>query len=292
MLLGAATPVLPVFHLENTAAADVGASIDGQSVLTGGDPLAPMTWFTRMSRVRGPVQALWRVLTAAEAVTGGVAPDQVVVVQRPHVDGAAWLALPAPVGGAAAEVALVVIAPQGPAALAAALAPAGAGAAALVVDSWSEFVPAGEQAAGLAFQYDAPGARAPQAVILAVPPDLASVTWNVEQLLATVVEAADLTAVRAVTLADVPAAGPVLPAIYLPFSPGQEVASVDLTHGSPPSRPCSGGTDATPTPAGHRPVRRLLEPARAAPSDDDGDHRAGGRTCRPVVAARPPVAVR
>jgi hypothetical protein len=42
-----------------------------------------------------------------------------------------------------------------------------------------------------------------------------------------VVEAADLTAVRAVTLADVPAAGPVLPAIYLPFLPGQEVAGVD-----------------------------------------------------------------
>ena len=94
-------------------------------------------------------------------------------------------------------------------------------------------MPAGEQAAGLAFQYDAPGARAPQAMILAVPPDLATATWNVEQLLATVVEAADLTAVRAVTLADVPAAGPVLPAIYLPFSPGQEVASVDLTRWVP-----------------------------------------------------------
>jgi hypothetical protein len=230
VILGAATPVLPTFRLDDIGTADVRAALEAQPALTGGDSLAPMTWFTRISRVREAVQPLWRVLTGAEAVTGGFTPDHVVVVQRPHVADASWLGLPTGDGIAdGAEVALVVVAPEGPAALAAGLSPGGVGIGALVVDSWSEFVPAAQQAAGLAFQHDAPGSRAPQAVLLAVPPDLASNTWNVEQLLATVVEAADLTAIRAVTLADVPAAGPVLPAIYLPFSPGPEVISVDLT---------------------------------------------------------------
>jgi hypothetical protein len=178
--------VLPIFHLENTAAAEVGASIDGQSVLTGGDPLAPMTLVhAHVARART------RPSTVACADRGPRRSPEVSRRTRSSSCNARTstvrhgLALPAPVGGAAAEVALVVIRAAGTGRSGRRTRAGGCRRAALVVDSWSEFVPAGEQAAGLAFQYDAPGARAPQAVILAVPPDLATATWNVEQLLAT-----------------------------------------------------------------------------------------------------------
>ena len=39
----------------------------------------------------------------------------------------------------------------------------------LAVDEWVEAVPSPEQATGVAFHYDAPGACAPQAILLAVP---------------------------------------------------------------------------------------------------------------------------
>jgi len=58
-------------------------------------------------------------------------------------------------------------------------------------------------------------------------PDYAA-TWTAEQLLDTVLEAANLVGMRAVTLADIPTASPVLPAIYLPATLGPEVAGIDL----------------------------------------------------------------
>ncbi|MER5423919.1 hypothetical protein [Streptosporangium roseum] len=49
---------------------------------------------------------------------------------------------------------------------------AGGSAAVAVLDSFSEVVPASEQTTGAAFGFNAPAARAPQAILLAVPPDL------------------------------------------------------------------------------------------------------------------------
>src|SRR5207253_1267246 len=43
--------------------------------------------------------------------------------------------------------------------------------AGLVVDEWPELVPAAELATGIAFHADAPGARPPQTILLAVHPD-------------------------------------------------------------------------------------------------------------------------
>jgi hypothetical protein len=226
LLLGAGAVVLPACRLDDGAAAGLRAAIGGQAVVTAGDPLAAATWLTRTSRVRPAVGALWRGLCGSEATTGGFAPEDVVVAQRPHHDGERWAALPHGAHGPPdVSLAMVVVAPGGPDALAGAL---GSGVGVLAVDSWSELVPATEQSCGLAFQYDAPGARAPQAWLLAVPPDLSATTWTPEQLLDTVVEAADLARIRAVTLADLPAAGPVLPAIYLPTTLGPEVAGIDL----------------------------------------------------------------
>jgi hypothetical protein len=94
-----------------------------------------------------------------------------------------------------------------------ALPNAGEPVAILVVDEWNEVVPAADASAGLAFSYDAPGARPPQAILLAVHP-APGAAWDVGTLTALVDETADLAQVRMVDLEAVSLLGAVLPALY------------------------------------------------------------------------------
>ena len=99
----------------------------------------------------------------------------------------------------------------------------------LVVDSWTEQIPVAVETAGIALQYDAPSNRAPQVALLAVPPDVAADRpWSVDALLSVVEQSLDMAHARGVTLEELPAAGSVLPALYVPFDLGDDVPSVDL----------------------------------------------------------------
>ncbi|MFE6288031.1 hypothetical protein [Streptomyces sp. NPDC057877] len=88
-------------------------------------------------------------------------------------------------------------------------------AAVCVVDEWSELIPAQRHTAGATFHYDAPGARAPQAVLLAVPPVMRE-PWTPDVLADTVGEALDLARLRLVDLDALGWLGRYLPAVYLP----------------------------------------------------------------------------
>jgi len=101
--------------------------------------------------------------------------------------------------------------------------------AGLVVDAWDEIIPGPVETTGLAFHYDAPGARAPQAVLLAVPPDRTERTWSFEALVETVLEAAGLFRLRAVGLKQMRIlTGGMLPAVYLPQNFTKDEPSVNL----------------------------------------------------------------
>jgi hypothetical protein len=69
--------------------------------------------------------------------------------------------------------------------------------AGLMIDQWSETVPLDEVTTGIALQYDAPGAQAPQAVLLAVPAHVGS-GWTAAQLRDIVRDTADLMRMRLV----------------------------------------------------------------------------------------------
>jgi hypothetical protein len=84
----------------------------------------------------------------------------------------------------------------------------------LLLDKWTEFIPETEEQTGVAFHYDDPGAEAPQAILLAVPPEPAK-RWQLEWLVATLNETLDLAKVRAVDSELLGELGQVLPAIYL-----------------------------------------------------------------------------
>jgi hypothetical protein len=107
--------------------------------------------------------------------------------------------------------------------------PMSGAATGLLVDGWIEVTPGLEATTGIAMHYDAPRARAPQAILLMVPPDPVA-GWNASAVEASVLETADLARIRMVRPADVH--GSFLPALYFADNLAADTVSTDfLVHG-------------------------------------------------------------
>ena len=219
-VFGPAFPVVPRIQVPTPAAAACSASLADATALTAGDALAPRAWVDRMSLVRPGTDRLARVLTAAETLDApGGAPGDVAVLQLPHTPAQRWLALPfAASGPAEATVALAL---HGTVDLAGPLA-------GVVCDEWVETIPGAVETTGVTFHYDAPGARAQQCVLLVVPPSATMPTWDLDTLLDTVGEAAELTRLRGVTTKQMTMMGTQLPTVYLPDNFTRDRPSVDF----------------------------------------------------------------
>jgi hypothetical protein len=218
LLFGDGFPVLPT--LEAPRSDELAASLAARATLTRDDDLAPRAWLGRMALVRPETDALVRLLGAAE-LTGGTEAGDVALMQVPHAPGEPWVALPFGETPPRAHCAIVAHW-SGTADPARTLA-------GLFVDAWPETVPSATEVTGISFHYDAPGARAPQAVLLAVSPAAAEAAWTFDALLETVREAYRLGRIRAVGPRELELLGPVLPATYLPESYSKDVPSVHLT---------------------------------------------------------------
>lgn len=210
-------------------ATHISDSLTQAESLTRGDAFAVPGWLTQMACVREGVAHLASATAAHEALLDTSLHTEWALWQCPQRPGQAWAALPAAWAGGDPRAA----APQ--------LAVAALGATALdglhadtplaawVVDAWQENVPDRIQTTGLSFHYDAPAARPPQAVLLAVPPSLKMTHWTLEGLLASVHEAIDLAALRSVRPQDLEAGlGAILPANYLPQQFGETAPGVQL----------------------------------------------------------------
>jgi hypothetical protein len=222
-ILGKAFPVLPRFTL-GAYAADAAASLGDRATLLGGDDLAITGWLPKLGCVREATGLLADVLSAAEALGQVGAPQDCKVLQFPRDATAHWGALPpAPQQDLRGAVAVVAHAPSALAALAPADTLAG-----LFVDEWSETIPAAQETTGLGFHFDAPGARPPQTMLLAVPADPSADSWTLQALIDTVNEAMALARLRAVRPQDLSGLGLVLPGIFLSNNFKRDVPSVDF----------------------------------------------------------------
>jgi hypothetical protein len=90
----------------------------------------------------------------------------------------------------------------------------GAQVAVGMTDSWSETVPETRHTTQAAFRFNAPGARAPQAVLLAVPPVLDQL-FDTPTLLDVVRETRELAHARMAAMEDLGEYSAVLPAMML-----------------------------------------------------------------------------
>jgi hypothetical protein len=151
------------------------------------DALAIEEWLQSLARVRPNLSDLiWAMATTRWA--GRAIPDP-NIVQLPHRAGADFVggafAQPLPPGEIMALVALnaeVLGAPL---------------QTGLLIDEWTETVPADRETTGISFNINRPNATAPQAVLVAVPATLSG-HWTFSDLVGAVHEALDLAKLRAV----------------------------------------------------------------------------------------------
>lgn len=202
--------ILPPFKVPNPE--KFSNNLQSSEKLLGSDPLQAITWFQRVARVREGAARLDLSLLYAEALGGpGL---ELKVTQLPFEDDARWAAMTAPDRD---RLSLVVVPPFE--------IDATQPVSGLLVDEWVEVVPSKDETTGVAFNYDAPGSRPPQAVLLAVAPDDRP-QWDLECLAATVLETLELAKLRAVDLTALVDIGQFLPALYFP----EEIAGAAETN--------------------------------------------------------------
>jgi hypothetical protein len=254
-LLGKDFPVVPRCSL-GPYASEFDASLADQAALTKSDPWRVNGWLTQIARVREGANRFISGLSAHEALVAVGSVDDFKLVQFPHRPGQIWAALPEawvePEGtpfdpaqvpeelhdylsqrpGAvykdihrvAPDLTIAFHAPGGLDALA-----ADQTIAALVCDEWPEFVPDPYQTAAIGFHYDAPGARPPQSVLLALPPHLDQDAWTFDDLIDVIHEAFDLAKLRSVRPRDLAGGlGALLPGNYLPHAYTDDLPSVQV----------------------------------------------------------------
>jgi hypothetical protein len=253
-LFGKSFPVLPRFAL-GPYTDEFNASLADQALLASGDPWRINGWLTQVARVRAGADAFAAALAAHEALCAPLELGDLKVVQFPHRAGREWAALPeawrnpegtlfdpkqvpeelhdylaarpgAPyrdINAAAPSIAIALHAPGVDA------IGADATIAAFVCDDWPELIPDPFQTAAIGFHYDAPGARPPQTILLALPPRLGQPAWRFDDALDVIHEAFDLAKLRAVRPRDLAGGlGAVLPGNFLPHGITDDLPSVKL----------------------------------------------------------------
>ncbi|MEH0845738.1 hypothetical protein V6U81_25465 [Micromonospora sp. CPCC 205711] len=189
--------------------------------LLAGDPFGVTRWFQQLARVRDGAQRLNDLMLYAD-VLGGVDPLAFKVAQLPATPGDRWVGLPFGTTPPAGRVSLVALLPAGQ------LRAAGT-MTGLMIEQYSEVLPARAKTTGLALHYDQPNAAPPQAILLAVPPRPGE-EWTLQTLRATVDDTLDLAKLRMVDLDSLQESGQFLPATYLAYNGrGVTVATDFLT---------------------------------------------------------------
>ncbi|MBZ5534020.1 MAG: hypothetical protein LAO20_21530 [Acidobacteriia bacterium] len=178
------------------------------SALVASDPQAPSRWLLQLAHVRPGISRLDAALSLAQLLGAqAVSPSALLLGQLPTVAGDKWLGLgidPAnpPAKGRVAFACLTQGDPVNQNSY-----------AGLLIDEWPERIPSTQENAAVAFHYEEPKARAPQALLLAVCPDDRN-TWDDDLVTGILQEALELTKIRTVDLDSVQEVGQILPALY------------------------------------------------------------------------------
>jgi len=203
-LLGKSLPLLPVFVTGEDAPEVFSHS---EELLPSGSADA-MLWLDNLAHVRANVQSLVQVNRLGELLhdTSGVAP---VVGQLPHVANETWVANNSPSRTGESRLALLAFDYGGLDELKAARPAAG-----LMVDAWSEQIPARDAVTGVAVHHDAPTSQPPQSMLLAMPP--AGRQWNFDHVIDNLLDTFEAAKLRSVDTDILLAYGHQLPAIFAP----------------------------------------------------------------------------
>jgi hypothetical protein len=191
--------------------ADIRASIGDQASLLGPREGALARWLQDSARVRSEVASLNEALLRDDlAGSGSVHSWAAQSPVAPFVDTVAaasvhaWVGLPFPAALGPAPITSVVVVGDD----------ATGAVTGIELDAWTEIVPNPTGTAAVTVNLSAPDARAPNLILLAVPPDI-SKPWTQESLLSVVDEALELADCRMVDLDAVRRVPALLPAVYV-----------------------------------------------------------------------------
>lgn len=204
-IFGKGFVVLPQFTPPD--ATDLNNAFSQSSTLVASDPAAPSRWLTQLTHVRPAISRLDAAMTLAQALGGAALPPAAPVLgQLPYTASDRWLGLPIDPANPPAKgrVALACFTQGNLAQMP---------YAGLLVDEWLERIPSTTETASVAFHYEEPKARAPQACLLAVCPD-ARPTWDDALITGILEETLELAKIRTVDLSSLQGMGQILPALY------------------------------------------------------------------------------
>jgi hypothetical protein len=224
LVFGQDFPILPRFSPANPG--ELAQAFAASQEVQGGDPQQAVHWLRRMTRVRPGAATLGDAFLYADALNGTDLLD-LRVGQLPFQAGDRWIALPTDESHPpeANRLSLVAQLPE----VFDALGPL----AGLMVDEWVETLPSSTETTGVTFHFDQPDARAPNAILLVVPPDL-SRPWDLETLEKILVETLELAKVRAVDTEALAQLGQFLPALFFASNVRGETVTTDFARNRAP----------------------------------------------------------
>ncbi|MGV9267630.1 hypothetical protein ACWDRR_23565 [Kitasatospora sp. NPDC003701] len=158
-------------------------------------------WAHGIARVREKPRLWEKAVLLSDALrgTGGLLGDllqsgepQLVPVQLPYRPNDHWLGMEFSPGTVVTEDKVLFTACYAPDPLLGSATQVG-----LLLDEWTEVIPAERETTGLAVHFDGPDSEPPQAMLLVVPP-VRTGAWNTDDLVAAVTETFDLAKARAV----------------------------------------------------------------------------------------------
>jgi hypothetical protein len=189
----------------------------------------------KMAVSRDPMRA-WRILNATIHATSTqpdgtlvpVAPMHFKVAQLPMMDNEPWVGRTMSDAVSSGRLSLIVGVVDDDIQFGNGTLHSG-----IVIDDWTERVPAKTVDMGVAFHSESPAAEAPQAVLIAVPPKInqsstETWSWSMEDLFAVVSQTLDLAKIRALDLSSLDE-GQYLPATLMAYSKEIKTASTDYS---------------------------------------------------------------
>jgi hypothetical protein len=196
LALGDDFPLLPRFRVAAGQGAELALALGDTAQLLRhqrqvvGRRFPVDDWLYGVARVREKLFHFENAVFLAEALRNA-APAAPTPLQLPYRPQDSWLALELPAGHAIDSEKLLYTA-----SFARPFDQAGLHAG-LLVDEWTEVIPAGEEVTGIGFHYDQPSTEPPQVMMLLVPPRLEG-AWKWEDIVGGVRETFEMARRRAV----------------------------------------------------------------------------------------------
>jgi hypothetical protein len=195
IIFGEEFKIIPEFTLSEEQGSELQKSLDDQNQLldyqknTKSNDFPMDDWLYGVARVREKMAAWENLVMLAEGIKDR-SPLDLTPLQLPYVEDDHWLGLEYPEGIEIPSDKLLYTAylpgfnpgqPQ----------------CGLLVDEWTEVIPAKKETTGMTFHYDRPNSEPPQTMLLATPSAFRG-EWNWSELVKTLDETLDLAKFRAI----------------------------------------------------------------------------------------------